>query len=242
MYLVLPFCFFLLRRFNRLYVVLALWLGAALLAVVATQPALPRMFHGAVFPPMFIGGMVAYKLLQENPEKPRLPLIPAWGWPFFVIGLLVLKDRLVGGHNFETQLGAGVNAFICLLLGLAIPAFAELHAGWFVRPAQQVAKYSYGIYLLHVPVLIFVLRYLPALPLALKITVFVALTALLSFISFHAIEDPLIRFGKRLTSLVQAAHTPTFVASPEPVVASWSNLVDPSELSINAAEGASTER
>jgi len=37
------------------------------------------------------------------------------------------------------------------------------------------------------------------LTLPLKVTLFLFLTALLSFIAFHAIEDPLIQAGKRLT-------------------------------------------
>jgi peptidoglycan/LPS O-acetylase OafA/YrhL len=67
MYLLLPLFFVVLRRFDCLSVVFALWTVSALLAVAATQPGLPRMFHGAVFPPMFIAGMVAFKLLLRDP-------------------------------------------------------------------------------------------------------------------------------------------------------------------------------
>lgn len=205
MYLLLPLFFLLLKRFDRIFVVFALWLGAALLALAFTQSALPRMFHAAIFPPMFISGMVAYKLLARRAKVPRRPLFSAWAWPFFILGLFAIEGLLVGAHGFESSHAAVVNACICLTLGVAIPVFGELRQRWIVAPAHQAAKYSYGVYLLHVPALVFVLRYLPSLPLVLKVTVFFALTALLSFVSFHAIEDPLIRLGKRLTQEARAA-------------------------------------
>jgi peptidoglycan/LPS O-acetylase OafA/YrhL len=208
MYLVLPLFFLLLRRSPRLRVVFLLWLGAALLAVGFTHPALPRMFHAAIFPPMFIGGMVAYKLLSSQAQTPRRWALPAWAWPFFVLALFAVQSLLMGERSYESSPGAALDAIICLVLALAIPAFRELRAAWVVRPAQQIAKYSYGIYLLHVPALIFVLRYLPALPIALKIALFFALTGLMSVLSFHAIEDPLIRMGKRLAQRATAARAP----------------------------------
>jgi peptidoglycan/LPS O-acetylase OafA/YrhL len=39
------------------------------------------------------------------------------------------------------------------LIGLAIPAVRDLPASWFTSAANTVAKYSYGIYILHVPAL-----------------------------------------------------------------------------------------
>jgi len=203
MYLALPVFFVFLRRFQGLVAVFALWFTAALLAVAATQPALPRMFHGAIFPPMFISGMVAYRLLARRKAESSRSAFPAWAWPFFVLGLFTVEGFLVGNNSTESPIGAFLNAAICLTLAIAIPAFGELSARWVVLPAQQIAKYSYGIYLLHVPALIFVLRSLPGLPLAVKLFAFLVLTALLSFVSFHVIEDPFIRFGKCLTESKQ---------------------------------------
>lgn len=217
MYLVLPLFFLVLRRFDRLIIVFGIWAGSALLAVAATQPAMPRAFHGAIFPPMFIGGMVAYKLLERQAAGPRRRALPAGGWPLFVLGLFALQVWLMGARSYESPQGAGLDAGICITLALAIPAFRELRAGWIVRPAQQIAKYSYSVYLLHIPALIFVLSYLPGLPLAMKVIVFLALTTVLSFISFHVIEDPLIRLGKRLAQRVQA---PLISGSPEQIPSS----------------------
>ncbi len=199
MYLLLPLFFVFLRRFGKLRFVFAVWTGSAVLSILATQPGLPRAFHAAVFPPMFIAGMVAYKLLLRQSDRQRPTQLPGWAWPLLVAGLFALQNCLAGEHDFESPIGAGINSCICLALALAIPAFTELRQGWMVRPAQEIAKYSYGVYLLHVPALIFVMRYLPALPLPLKIAAFLALTTLLSAACFQAIENPLIQLGKQLT-------------------------------------------
>jgi peptidoglycan/LPS O-acetylase OafA/YrhL len=198
MYLVLPFFFAVLRRFNWLGTVFLIWLGATMLAVVGTQPQLSHMAW-TLFPPMFIAGMVSYRLLMRKSAQPRAYALPAWGWPLFVLILFVIEPLLVGGHEMYSPVSAAINSCNCFVLSLAIPSFHELTAGWIVRPAQQIAKYSYSVYLLHVPAIIFCFLYFPDLPLALKIPVALAFTALLSFVSFHVIEDPFIRLGKRLT-------------------------------------------
>jgi peptidoglycan/LPS O-acetylase OafA/YrhL len=66
-----------------------------------------------------------------------------------------------------------------------------------------------------VPVLVFVLRYLSGLRLALIVFVFLSLTALLSYASFNLIEDPLIRLGKRLTQTGQKTRKPDFTRTAE---------------------------
>jgi peptidoglycan/LPS O-acetylase OafA/YrhL len=236
MYLLLPLFFLALRRFNRLVVVFALWLAATLLSIAATQPVLPRILHAAVFPPLFIAGMVAYRLLIRQSGLHRKPSLPAWGWPLVILGLFVLQGQLAAFHHpyvsaqltginlYESPQSAAVNGCVCLVLALAIPLFGEIRASWIVAPAKQIAKYSYGIYLLHIPAMILILRCFPRLPLGAKAAAFLALTALLSFASFHTIEDPLIKLGKRLT---QAVPKPAGSAErPRPELFRGSSLSD----------------
>lgn len=203
MYLVLPLFFAILKRFASLYVVFAIWGGATALAVTLSLLRVSHL-HPEVFPPMFIAGMVAYKLVIWRSAKSDKQALPAWIWPFVVLGLFVLEASLMRDRMYWTASGITIDSGVCLALGLAIPVFEDLRAKWVVLPAQQIAKYSYGIYLLHVPAIVFVFRYLPGLPFALKIVASLALTAFLSFISFHAIENPLILMGKRLTQPVLA--------------------------------------
>lgn len=198
MYLVLPLFFVVMRRFQWVGTIFMIWLGAFLLAVVGTQPQVSHL-GWAIFPPMFIAGMVAYRLLIQQQIREKRFAIPAWSWPLFVMSLFVLAPLLVGNREKYEPVSAAVNACTCLLVGLAIPSFRELTSVWIIRPAEQIAKYSYGVYLLHVPAIVFCFRFFPDLQIALKVAASLVLTALLAFISFHIIEDPLIRIGKRLT-------------------------------------------
>lgn len=199
MYVVLPAFWILLKRFRGVYVVLTVWLGATALAVVATQPLFPRMWHATIFPPMFIAGIVAYRILEERGGKSRSCPFSAYAWPGFILALFVLQVLLMGERSTESPLGAVLDSGICLLLAFSIPAFEQAHARWLVEPARLIARYSYGIYLLHLPALILVMRYLSFLPFVLKISAFVLLTGFLAFSSFHLIEDPLIKLSKRVT-------------------------------------------
>lgn len=211
MYLVLPLFFVALRRYQWLGTVFLIWLGSTLLAIVVTQ----MQFHntGAIYPPMFISGMVAYRLLIRQQSQPDHRALPSWGWPLLVMSLFMLAPLLIGSGRPFSPTGAIVNSCNCFLLGLAIPSFHELTSGWVVRPAEQIAKYSYGVYLFHVPAIIFCFRFLPGLPIALKIPASLALTALMSFVAFHAIEDPMIQLGKRLTSASPPVHSAAQVAA-----------------------------
>lgn len=205
MYLLLPLFYFVLRRYERWLPALPLWLGAAMLAFIATNSRFPRSFHAAVFPPMFIGGMMAYQLLHRQYKRGGVARkLPAFLWPFFVLVLIRVQGVIVGWKSFESPWGALLNACICLVLSIAIPSFNDLSVRWIVWPAEKVAKYSYGIYLLHVPALLIVFRAFPQLPLAIKTVAFLALTGLFAFASFHLIEYPLILLGKRLTNPASA--------------------------------------
>lgn len=217
MYIILPLFFVVLRRFSHIFAVLALWLFSVCLAVLATQPGLPRAYHAAVFPPMFISGMVAYRLFARCSSKPLLALrkIPAIAWPFFIVSVFGLQGWLAFRHSFESPYGAAVNACICLTVAIAIPMFSEVRVRWVARPAQGIAKYSYSVYLLHVVAIVFVFRYMSELPLALKIVVCLLVVALMSFISFHTIEDPFIRIGKRLARAELVPRTGELVPVPD---------------------------
>ena len=191
MYLFLPACYLFMKRYDRTIVPLAMWAIAAALAIIFTAPYIPRAFHFVLFPPMFIGGMIAYRLRRDVPMK-----ILAFMWPPAILGLMLARCLLLHGESIEPTHNVVVNAVTCLLLGLGIPLFKEVSAGWITYPAGQIAKYSYGIYLLHIPSLEFVFRYLPALSLPLKVTAFVVIALTASIISYHLLEHPGIQLGR----------------------------------------------
>lgn len=193
MYLLLPAFYFLMKKFDQVYVPLAMWCGAAALAVVFTSVSVPRAFHGTIFPPMFIGGMIAYRMLGKVRAR-----IPSFALPIAIVGLMLARCFLLQGILIDTARNAAVNAVVCLILGVGIPCFGEVQAPWLRYISHKLAKYSYGIYLLHIPSLALVFTYLGWLPMPLKVVAFIAITGIASVATFHLVEDPLIQLGRSL--------------------------------------------
>jgi peptidoglycan/LPS O-acetylase OafA/YrhL len=83
--------------------------------------------------------------------------------------------------------------------GASIPFFHEMPDGFFSRGSFLIAKYSYGIYLSHLPLLWLCFRRLHT-SLAMSCLLFSVLATLVPFLLYHLIEDPAIQLGRRLTA------------------------------------------
>ena len=114
MYLLLPFIFVFAARSRGVGPLLALWLAAAAAgAVVALGPR----WDLRLYAPCFLAGVIAFKLFDGTPRR-----MPWWTWPPFVVALTLLflwRPTLKGGWA------------CCLILGIAIPRFAEMPDGLF---------------------------------------------------------------------------------------------------------------
>ena len=66
-----------------------------------------------------------------------------------------------------------------------------------IVPAQQVAKYSYGIYLAHTPLIWLIFRQLSWLPITAQWMLSLTSLAAVSMARFFLIEAPCIRLGAR---------------------------------------------
>jgi peptidoglycan/LPS O-acetylase OafA/YrhL len=106
-------------------------------------------------------------------------------------------------------------AMFGLALGLAIPLFAEVSWAPLRRAAHLVARYSYGIYLSHFAIEIFVFSnpFSPAFKhfggaaiwlgtqqnRPLRMAVFAGLAIVAPVLMYHLIEAPAIQLGRRVT-------------------------------------------
>jgi peptidoglycan/LPS O-acetylase OafA/YrhL len=72
-----------------------------------------------------------------------------------------------------------------------------------IVPAQQVAKYSYGIYLAHTPLIWLIFRQLSWLPIAAQWMLFLTSLATVSMACFFLIEAPCIRLGARIAACLR---------------------------------------
>ena len=191
MYLALPAVYLLTTRekpLRKLFLV-SLLAGAAALLQRAFLPLPNDGMHLPLtyFVPCFLGGAYAFasarKRCQEKSAAPpiALPLLLTACAAFFAIERRWPFDWV-----------------ICTLLGLSLPFFRELrHAG--VRSiCHVVAKYSYGIYLWHWPLLWLWFRKMDGMPVPARLILFFFSLAVLCLGSYHTLEEPLIRIGRRI--------------------------------------------
>jgi len=205
MYALLPLIFFALRKYAPVRTALAIWVFGLLAALI--QPRIAGRLDVAQFAPCFLSGVLAYVLL------PRLqPRFRAWMWPPFI--LLLTPAFLAMGDPSQKSPSRGW--FFCLALGLAIPWFHELKSPVWNKLYLWIARYSYGIYIAHLPVFWFSFRFLKGYPAGVQWLSMAVLSVLVPVACYHWIEAPLMRLGKQ----VAERHFPTRrAAEPVPVVA-----------------------
>ena len=82
-------------------------------------------------------------------------------------------------------------------LGSVTGLFRKLQPSLLTVLAHGIAKYSYGVYLAHIPLYWLGFYKLPLQPQAEKWALFLVFLIVVPVILFHAIESPLTRFGKK---------------------------------------------
>jgi peptidoglycan/LPS O-acetylase OafA/YrhL len=195
MYVVLPALYLLARRKRGLLYIAALLGSSYIFGLLLFSLGHLGM---AAFIPYFLCGVLVYTL--RNRQK---KVIPAFLWiPF----LLVLIAIFCWVNTYQSDSPIMVtptfwSAWIFgLILALSLNAFKESKARPVNVVADKVALYSYGMYLLHLPVLYLVFMKLEIPNVALAIVLYFLLTGVGSIATFHLIESPFIKIGKKLTS------------------------------------------
>jgi peptidoglycan/LPS O-acetylase OafA/YrhL len=176
------------------------------LGIVVMLP-LPGVWRLSVFlfGPCFCGGVLAYSLLRRGRPAP----IASHVWPA-MLGAVAAGVMLLHPTPERVWLGWGP----CLLLGLLIPQVREMRASRLTRVAHWIAKYSYGIYLVHKPLLT-LWRGSP-LPSAAQWAGWAVSVALVSMLLYAAVEAPMIRLGNRLVASRARTGGELGVAEPAP--------------------------
>jgi peptidoglycan/LPS O-acetylase OafA/YrhL len=124
--------------------------------------------------------------------KPRIP-----GWMFPVTLFLLI----VWGAHVERAEAAW---FLTLVLGLVLPFHKPFRTSLYTRVCHHVAKYSYGIYLVH-PFALVVGVYLLRghVGVAVQLAVAMVVLVVVSLIAYHGLEKPMIGYGARLAARVE---------------------------------------
>jgi peptidoglycan/LPS O-acetylase OafA/YrhL len=104
---------------------------------------------------------------------------------------------------------------MCMIIGLTAPLFVELKAPLVRKLAAWIARYSYGIYLVHLYGLWVGIELMKQQPWWLRLAVILALSFGLPVLLYHSLESPLIRVGAFLTSRKRAPAPPIPVTTTQ---------------------------
>jgi peptidoglycan/LPS O-acetylase OafA/YrhL len=183
MYVVLPFLFRLAKKKSVASLLTYWWIFCIPIAMI--QLRISARLNVLGFAPCFAAGVIAWRLSMK-----RLPRLPGWLWPFAFVAswevFLLSSQADIMYYRWAFS----------LLLGLMIPCFKDISWRPLVKAANVVAKYSYGIYLSHIAIILFSLG-LDEPPVVRALVLFF-LAVGVPIVLFHFIEDPMIRFGQLL--------------------------------------------
>ena len=184
MYAVLPVVFCFIRKRRVLAAVSLAAVSVALpIAETMAQPIAGRIV--TLFVPCFMGGALAY---CGYGSRLRLPW---WLWPMVIAVFGVI------------YWGTGQNVYCewvgCMSLGLLVPVFQQARNRAITKAAGLVARYSFGIYVSHAPLLWLCFKRLAGLSVVARWLLFAALICTAPIALYHLIEEPMIRVGKAVS-------------------------------------------
>jgi len=150
------------------------------------------------FAPCFLPGIVAYKLWRR-----RRPL-PGFLWPVYLLLCCVVFVLFSGSQPIQT------GWFICFGIGLGVCLFRELQENLLTRLGRGIARYSYGLYLLHYFAMWIGFVICKRLHLGLQFTIFVTTLVSASVILYHTVEAPLIAAGAKVSERLTPLRFPAW--------------------------------
>lgn len=193
MYLALPFVYLAACSRHALKYIALLWVSAAVVSVMLNRYYISTRglnyddsLHSPVtyFIPCFLGGVVAF-ILSKRPRS----MHSFWLLPPAILSFILLI------YYFPFPRADWIG---CTLMGTLLPRVFELRAEVFVRIFHNIAKYSYGVYLSHVPLLWIVFTRFHGIPVSLRWIIFSISLAAVSFACYKYVEKPMIDIGRRL--------------------------------------------
>ncbi len=189
MYFLLPFLFFFVRKNFFLWPLLLLWV----MTVDFDHSILKQLTQGG-FPfqasvPYFLAGVIAYVLFSK--VKARLP------WFLLPVALAVLLCCFMPRPSWRA------GWLLTLVLGLLLPNFKQVKIKWIVWSSHEVAKYSYGIYLVHPISIMIGINLMHGYNLVWRISALLLSLTIMAVAAHHLVEQPMIRLGARLADRME---------------------------------------
>lgn len=186
MYAVLPLLFLLYKRKPAG----AMWIWGGALSVASLAFAL-NSTAGAVlqYAPCFCAGVVAYDLTRRRAVLP-------FPWLASLMGILLLafvsSSALLHHFSFGKFAVALNDWLACIIAGAVIGRSAPPGSAIVRKVSAAIAKYSYGIYLAHLPLMWLCLR--PGHSIT-QFAVFIIAMLVVPPLVYHGLEHPMIQLG-----------------------------------------------
>lgn len=190
MYLVLPVLFFAMERSGVKAARMVGFLWIAAVALVIGLWKLELNYHLVKYFPCFIPGAIAYALRET-----RKTVTPMLLFGYVVACALLMPISVAHGARENV-----VAWPVCLGLGLLIPRCREVRSRILTRVGKLIARYSYGIYLVHGTCISFTFGAMSSWHPVMQWAGFLAATIGLALIAFHLIEKPGIGLGIALAN------------------------------------------
>ena len=210
MYLFLPLLFFFVRSQRTLWVLILLDAFTFLYVWTVTPAGANATLPLCV--PFFLPGVMAYVIARKTKPRFSSMLYPVYlaagigahlALGFFYRHLAYRHATPLIRYDLLFN-----SAFFCLALGLTLPLFRQIEFAPVVRVAHLVARYSYGIYLCHIPAIVVASYYLHGLPAVVRVAGFLATFILAPIVLYHAIEEPMIKLGSRIARTIESGPEP----------------------------------
>ncbi|MBV9266500.1 MAG: acyltransferase [Acidobacteriaceae bacterium] len=203
MYLVLPALFVFASRFKSALPLVFLWCCAVAcwFGIGLVAGVLPLSEGGyrspaeialkfTRFAPCFLTGILAFKLWSNR------RILPGFAWPIYLLACCTFFVLFPGSDPIET------GWFICFAIALGSCCFRELKDTPVTKGCRELARYSYGVYLLQYFAMWTAFDISRHLPLVVQIGIFIVTLGALPVALYHWVEAPLIGVGVRLSEHV----------------------------------------
>jgi peptidoglycan/LPS O-acetylase OafA/YrhL len=165
--------------------------------------------------PCFFAGVCAWRLM-----KIRTPRFSGLAWVVFLMTLVltyratdalrVYGPAVLGAMHglvrndhriwWPSYLDLVNDWLFCSSVGLAIPLFLEIRNRWLKLISKYIARYSYGIYVSHVPILWFCFMRFRVGSTVVIVPLAILLTGVISVFLYHCLENPAISVGRRIAA------------------------------------------
>lgn len=188
MYLLLPAVFFFVRQNFSMWPLVTMWL-----LVLTNAYLVPSDHHNfAVAMGYFLPGVMAY--VGYGRWEARLP---GWMLPVFLLGMWAALL-----NHFDYHRGW----YFCLGIGLGLPLFRQMKSKWVLEPSRLIARYSYGVYLMHPFAIVVGFYLLRGQSLGVRLVGEAIPLVVLPVVAYHGLEHPMIRLGARLATRAEARY------------------------------------